>query len=136
MLSVAEALVAVGRHAAALPPVPLQLNDLLGLRLAEDVTSDVDSPPFDKSLVDGFAVISSDPAQTLRVIELVTAGSVPTQTVAPGLTISIMTGAPIPVGADAVIKWEDCELRDEHEIVKPAKAISTGACVLKRGASF
>jgi molybdopterin molybdotransferase len=136
MLTVAEALAAVGRHAAALPPVPLRLNDLLGLRLAEDVTSDVDSPPFDKSLVDGFAVLAGDPAQMLRVIELVTAGSVPTQTVGLGTTISVMTGAPLATGADAVIKWEDCELRDEHEIVKPAKAIAAGAGVLKRGASF
>jgi molybdopterin molybdotransferase len=136
MISVAEALAAVGRHAVALPPVQLRLNDLLSLRLAEDVTSDVDSPPFNKSLVDGFAIASSDPTQTLRVIELVTAGAVPTQTVAPGTTIGIMTGAPLPAGADAVIKWEDCEQRDEHEIVKPAKAIPPGACVLNRGASF
>jgi molybdopterin biosynthesis enzyme len=136
MISVAEALAVVGRHVAALPPVPLRLNDLLGLRLAEDVTTDVDSPPFDKSLVDGFAVATGDDAQQLRVVETVTAGHVPQLAVTPGTTIRVMTGAPLPSGADAVVKWEDCEPLDNATIVNPRKFAKPGSCVLRKGAAF
>ena len=104
-------------------PLPrgLRLSELLGLRLAEDVTSRVDSPPFDKSLVDGFAIATSDRSPTLRVIEMVTAGARAARSAStPGTTIRVMTGAPLPAGADAVVKWEDCELIDDATIRNPA----------------
>jgi molybdopterin molybdotransferase len=136
MLTVEEALECVRQHVTSLAPTRVALNDLLGLRLAEDVTSAVDSPPFDKTVVDGFAISTSDSSPTLKVIELVTAGAVPTRTVEPGTTIRIMTGAPIPDGADAVVKWEDCELLGDDAIRNPAAQAKAGSCVLKRGASF
>jgi molybdopterin molybdotransferase len=136
MLTVAEALELVRRHARSLSARRAPLSELLGLRLAEDVTSAVDSPPFDKSVVDGFAIATSDRSPTLNVIELVTAGSVPTRAVGHGTTIRVMTGAPVPDGADAVVKWEDCEQVDDATIRNPAAEATPGSCVLKRGASF
>ena len=99
------------------------LLDALGRVLAEDVTSDVDSPPHDKSIVDGYAVRtadferrphSADPGPVeLAVVEEVTAGQVPTQPLGTGRTTRIMTGAPIPEGADAVVMSEETEHADE-----------------------
>ncbi|HYO25545.1 MAG TPA: gephyrin-like molybdotransferase Glp [Lacipirellulaceae bacterium] len=132
----AAALEIAGRVARGLAPRRLPLGETLGLRLAEEVVSGVDSPPFDKSLVDGFAVTSADRAATLRITELVTAGAVPTQAVAPGCTIRVMTGAPIPQGADAVVKWEDCTQIDDETIRSPADRAKAGACILRRGAAF
>jgi molybdopterin molybdotransferase len=136
MLTVAEALDAVGRHVRPLAPRRTRLSDLLGLRLAVDVTSTVDSPPFDKSLVDGFAIATADAAPTLQIAELVTAGAVPTRSVGPGTTIRVMTGAPTPAGADAVVKWEDCQQIDDATIHNPAALAKPGSCILRRGASF
>jgi molybdopterin molybdotransferase len=136
MLSIAEALDRVRQYVSPLSPSCSRLSALLGLRLAEDITSRVDSPPFDKSVVDGFAIATSDDSPTLRVIELVTAGSVPTRSIEPGATIRVMTGAPIPAGADAVVKWEDCEQLGDDAIRNPAALAKPDSCVLKRGASF
>ena len=136
MISVDEALDHVRRCVAPLPSVRTPLAELLGLRLAESVASTVDSPPFDKSMVDGYAIDVSDVSATLRELELVTAGNVPTQAVTPGHTIRVMTGAPIPDGADAVVKWEDCQLLAEGEIHNPARGLKSGSCVIRRGSSF
>jgi molybdopterin molybdotransferase len=138
MLSVAEALEAVRRECRPLPSRRVRLSDLLGLHLSEDVTSRVDSPPFDKAMVDGFAIATTDPAPVLRITEMVTAGAVPSRAVEPGTTIRVMTGAPVPDGADAVVKWEDCELLDETNVYNPAaaSALAPGSCVLKRGVAF
>ncbi len=80
-----------------------------GLILAEDVASDVDSPPHDKSIVDGYAVRSADLKEgraELKVLEEIVAGSVPTRAVTPGTASRIMTGAPMPDGADSVVMIE------------------------------
>ena len=87
MLSVAEALHQVLEHAATLSPVETALGEALGRVLAEAVASDVDSPPHDKSIVDGYAVRGSDLVDgraTLIVQEEITAGNVPTLAVVPG----------------------------------------------------
>ncbi len=101
--SVAEAQAVVLAHAAALSARLLPLSsDILGLILAEDVVSDVDSPPCDKTMMDGYAVRADDLASgqaVLMVIEEVTAGRVPRLTVGPGQTTRIMTGAPLPGGS-------------------------------------
>jgi len=136
MLSVAEAHDRIARCVQPLPARRLRLSDLLGLQLAEDVTSRVDSPPFDKSLVDGYAIATGDRSEWLRELELVTAGGVPSQAVRPGTTIRVMTGAPLPDGVDAVVKWEDCDIRGDGAIRNPAASVKAGSCVLKRGASF
>ncbi len=136
MISVAEAHDTIARCVQPLPPSRLRLSALLGLRLAENITSQVDSPPFDKSLVDGYAIATSDASEMLREVELVTAGGVPTQALTPGNTIRVMTGAPVPAGADAVVKWEDCNVHADGSIRNPARDVRHGACMFRRGASF
>jgi molybdopterin molybdotransferase len=136
MLTVSEAHEHIARCIGQLSPQRLQLSELLGLRLAEDVVSRVDSPPFDKSQVDGYAIATNDTSETLRELELVTAGGVPSQAVQPGTTIRVMTGAPTPEGADAVVKWEDCDVRPDGTIRNPAAGVKPGACILRRGTAF
>jgi molybdopterin molybdotransferase len=120
MLSVAEAQAIVVQHARPLPPQALPLTPaVLGLVLAEDVVSDLDMPPYDKALMDGFAVRSSDlPAgrAMLTVIEEVTAGRTPQRTVGTGQATRIMTGAPLPAGADAVVMNERTQLLDGQRV--------------------
>jgi molybdopterin molybdotransferase len=136
MITVAEAHEIVAKWARSLSSRTTPLGDLLGLRLAEDVASRVDSPPFDKSQVDGFAIATGDDAAELRIIEMVTAGHVPQLEVTPGTAIRVMTGAPLPRGADAVVKWEDCEEIDDATIVNPRVLAKPGSCVLRKGTAF
>ncbi|HSM01346.1 MAG TPA: gephyrin-like molybdotransferase Glp [Acidimicrobiia bacterium] len=95
-----------------LPPERVPLAEARGLVLAEPVAAPHPVPPFDNSAVDGFAVRAADTAEvpvTLAVVEDVSAGSVPSREVGPGQAIRIMTGAVLPVGADAVVMVEDTE---------------------------
>lgn len=147
MLTVADALKLVLEHATPLPPQPVARDEALGLVLAEDIASDVDSPPHDKSLVDGYAVVAADLASgaaKLSILEEVVAGKVPTQRVVPGTATRIMTGAPLPEGADAVVMVERTELHPGggtglgqvsvvQERVKPGQNIMRRAASLKRG---
>lgn len=136
MLTVAEAHEAIARCVAPLPPTRVPLSDLLGLRLAADVTATLDSPPFDKSVVDGYAIATTDASPALHEVELITAGGVPSQPLRPGATIRVMTGAPVPAGADAVVKWEDCQVLGDGSIRNPAAQVKPGLCILRRGAAF
>ncbi|MBX7071882.1 MAG: molybdopterin molybdotransferase MoeA [Pirellulales bacterium] len=109
MISVDEALQLVLAHADVLPAVEAPLADALGLVLARDVASDLDSPPWDKAMVDGYAVQAADLASghaRLTILEEIVAGAVPTQSVRPGGATRIMTGAPTPDGCDAVVMVE------------------------------
>ncbi len=93
-----------------LPAVRSPLDEALGLILAEAVVAPHSIPPFDNSAVDGFAVRALDlasPRDGLEVLEDVPAGSVASRSVGEGTAIKIMTGAPIPAGADAVVRVED-----------------------------
>ncbi len=97
MLSVTEAKAIVLDQARSLSPVPLSLGaDALGRVLAEDVASDLDMPPYDKALMDGYAVRAADLPQgrgELIVIEEIAAGQWPSRNVGSGQCCRIMTGA-------------------------------------------
>lgn len=104
----------------ACQPLPVEkvgLIEALGRVLGEDIIAPRDNPPWDNSAMDGFAVRWEDIKQehaitkpmVLKVIEEVPAGKVATKTVGPGQAIRIMTGAPMPKGADTVVKVEDTE---------------------------
>ncbi|QFG21587.1 gephyrin-like molybdotransferase Glp [Actinomadura sp. WMMB 499] len=99
-----------------LPPLDLALLEAQGTVLAEPVSAPVPLPPFDNSAMDGYAVVASDVAGatetdpvTLPVVGDVVAGDPAVSALRPGLTARIMTGAPMPAGADAVIpvEWTD-----------------------------
>src|SRR5262245_59713081 len=115
-VSVAEAYDAILSNFAPLPPVDVPLTDALGLVLAEDVRSDLDLPPFDNSAMDGYAERAEDTSgaaqdapASLLVTGYIPAGAAPgpDDVVQPGTAIRIMTGAPVPPGADAVVRFED-----------------------------
>ena len=84
----------------------VHLADALGRVLAEDQLSPMDSPPFDKAAMDGFAVRSDDRSHTLRVLETIAAGDSPRVEIKEGTCSKIMTGAMIPPGADKVVRVE------------------------------
>src|SRR5215207_3859003 len=119
MLTVDEALEAVLERAGPLPPRRCPLRDALGCVLAEEVIADGDLPPFDKALVDGYAVRAADlaePGAALRVGEEIPAGHTPSRPLAPGEAALIMTGAPLPPGADAVVMIERARRRPDGRV--------------------
>ncbi len=149
MRTVEEARNVVLERASRLPAQVVELRCALGLILAEDVTADLDLPPFDKALVDGFAVRSADLAGgglvPLHVVEEVTAGQWPSRPIASGEATAIMTGAPLPDGADAVVMWEQTERDGEGRVLVPGpvaqgqnrltrgREMTKGEVILKRG---
>src|SRR5437588_388485 len=137
MLSVAEAQALVIQHVRPLTPQTVPLSSAaLGLVLAEDVASDIDMPPFDKSLMDGLAIRCADLPEghgVLTIIEEVTAGTMPQMTVGAGQAIRIMTGAPIPRGADAVVIVERTRAMDGDRIQVDDRPPKPGQNILPRG---
>ena len=106
----AEAARIILSHIQALPPARRPLREALDAVLAEDVTSPIDLPPWDNSAMDGYAVRSTDLKETetdLAIIESVAAGQFPSKTVGQAEATRIFTGAPLPQGADTVIRQED-----------------------------
>ncbi|MBA3315676.1 MAG: molybdopterin molybdotransferase MoeA, partial [Planctomycetaceae bacterium] len=139
MLTVEEALKAIVRHSSPLDAEAVPLLSALGRILAGEVVSDCDSPPFDKSLMDGYAVRSEDTARgsaTLKVVESVMAGQVPSHAVGTGQATRIMTGAPLPPGADAVVPVEKTMAAPQYDDVHVGIAVKPGANVLHRGESM
>ncbi|MFO0796174.1 MAG: gephyrin-like molybdotransferase Glp [Gemmataceae bacterium] len=136
MLEVADALAEVLARARPLPPVKFERRPgHVGGIIAADVTADRDSPPFDKSLRDGYAVRSADRFDTeLRVVEEVPAGAVPQKEIGPGECARIYTGAPIPAGADSVVMQEDTTAAGDR--VRINAAPRPGAWVYRRGSEM
>ncbi len=121
MLTVAAALEQLMATVLPLSLSEVPLEESLGLVLGEDVCSLGDIPPFDKSLMDGYAVRSTDVSSgiaSLRVTENITAGRVPAKNVGAGEAAQIMTGAPLPVGADVVVKIEETSRDGDHVFIK------------------
>lgn len=113
----------------------VQLTQSLGRVLAEDIRANRDLPPYDVSAMDGFAVRSADLAAgpvMLEVIEDIKAGDMPTGVVQAGQCARIMTGAPVPRGADAVMRVEDTEVQADGR-VRFAKATLVGNDIRLRG---
>src|SRR2546423_6521395 len=130
MLSVTEAQDLINQRAKPLALVPTELtSEALGLILAEDVASDLDMPPYDKALMDGYAVRAADLAggqATLQVVDELTAGQISKKTVGARQAIRIMTGAPIPDGADAVVMIERTRLLGEGRVQSDDHPAQTG----------
>lgn len=139
MIAVDEALRLVLEQAAVLPAARTDFGAALGLVLAADVRSDLDSPPWDKSMVDGYAICAADLASgtaELTLLEEVVAGAVPTRTVQPGATTRIMTGAPIPEGADAIVMIERSQLHGDSRVRIEDVPARPGQNILRQGSSF
>ncbi len=162
MLSVEEAYDRIIAFFEPLEATDTPVLQALGQVLAQDVKSPFPLPPLDNSAMDGYAVRHEDilgaqpeDGKELRVIAHLAAGQVPNQEVGPGTTIRIMTGAPIPAGADTIIPFEETDemdrkssARDLHQIrimaelpkwshSRPAgEDIAKGEVVLTTGATI
>jgi len=135
-----DTLLTVDQAIAILDAVPIQprivqlpLADALGLRLAEDIISDSDYPPFDKAIMDGFAVRSAD--ASAAGVSLIVRGSIAAgqigQPIGMGEAAAIMTGAPLPPGANAVVPVEQTS-RDGNRVILN-KPVKPGQSVARRG---
>jgi len=151
MLSFEQALNIVKEKLAAANLVPgtevVPLGEACGRVLAEEVVADRDYPPFQRSIRDGFAVRAEDvaaPPVELHWRGEIRAGGHFTGAVGAGECVSIMTGAPLPAGADAVVMLEYAESQDDkvkihrgvragENIVVQGSEARAGACVLRRG---
>ncbi len=122
----------------------VDINDSLNRILAEDVVSDIEMPPFDKSAMDGYACRKEDIKNELEVIEIIQAGKAPEKTISKNKCSKIMTGAMIPEGADCVVMVEYSQTTSsnkvqfsinttDNNISYKAEDIKKGDIVLKKG---
>jgi molybdopterin molybdotransferase len=156
MISVEQALEKVLSYIGVLGEEERPILDCLGQVLAEDIYSPISVPPLDNTAMDGYAVRSRDTQgagrqspRFLRVIDTVAAGSISKHEVKPGTAIRIMTGAPIPKGADSVVRFEDTdepqrkmsfteigilsEVKVGSDIRRAGEDIAQGSIVLRQG---
>ncbi len=146
MISFEEALAIVSNNIPLKDTERISYTSSNGRILAEDVVSDLNMPPFDKAAVDGFACRKEDLHQylTLQLLEVIAAGSTPTQIIVEGTCSKIMTGAMLPEGADCVIMVEQTTMagektvkindkRTKENIAYFAEDIQIGAIVLTKG---
>jgi molybdopterin molybdotransferase len=138
MLSVAEYLDLVLDSVSELPPMELPISDANGCVLAEDIYARWPLPSFDNSSMDGYAVIASDLVGAsesapiaLPVIDDIPAGFKSLETLRSGQAIRIMTGAPMPAGADSVIPVESTD--GGSDVVVILASIEVGSCIRREG---
>ncbi len=130
MILVEEALERVLADIQPLTPTRVPLADANGLVLADDVRSAISIPPLPNSAMDGYAVRAEDVAAAsnspvvLPVIGEIAAGSPPEPAVTPGAVVRIMTGAPVPPGADAIVRFEDTDEESRRAKGQPLDAIT------------
>ncbi len=144
MITFEEALGTVALSAIETGTERISLFDANGRILAEDVFSDMDMPPFNKSAVDGYACRREDLDSELVVNEVIPAGRKPVMTISKGQCSKLMTGGMVPEGADIVIMIEDVKQTGENKIrfvaqhssdniAYKAEDISRGSLVLEKG---
>jgi molybdopterin molybdotransferase len=156
VISVEQALEKILEHIEVLETEESPILGCLGQVLAEDISSNINIPPLDNSAMDGYAVRSADTRgasrkspRFLRVIDTAAAGSISRFEVEPGTAVRIMTGAPIPKGADCVVRFEDTDESERQgtpseigilaeaepglEIRRAGEDIAAGSIVLSKG---
>ncbi len=151
MITVEEALKTILEGIQPLGCEKISIASALGCVLGEDIISGRTIPPLANSAMDGYAVMAADTAFAsrenpivLNVLEDVPAGKVATQPIRKGQAIRIMTGAPLPAGADAVIRVEDTEAEENRvkvlaaavsglDIREAGEDVKTGEVVIRQG---
>lgn len=142
MISVSEATRIIRAHAAPLAGEALALAEAPGRILAEDIVADTDLPPFDRSQMDGYAVRAVDVQDVpvrLRIAGESAAGRGWHQEMQPGEAVRIMTGAPVPAGADSVQQVEltnEFAASDGTRAVEILKAVPAGRSIVLRGSEI
>jgi molybdopterin molybdotransferase len=137
VISVAEASDRILVRIGALSQETVATENAAGRVLAERVVTNIDSPPWDNSSMDGYAVRAADvpsPGVRLDVVEEVAAGSFPSRPLKSGEAMRVMTGAPVPEGADSVIRREDTD--DGRDVVTIEATRDAGRNIRRRGEDF
>src|SRR6185436_17655484 len=139
MLSVAEALQIVLSKATNLPPESIPLAESMARILAEDIVADTDLPPFDRAQMDGYAVRAADlenvPAQ-LQIVGESAAGAGWHHEMKAGEAVRIMTGAPVPKGADAVQQVELTREVNGAGFVEILEPVEAGRSIVRQAAEI
>ena len=136
VVTASQALEIVLAHTPTLPAEVVLIDGALGRVLAEDVAADHDLPPFDRAAMDGYAVRAADASSApvvLDVIGQVRAGQSFDRAVATGQAVQVMTGAPVPTGATAVIPVEKTRAMDGGRRVELLATAEPGAHVARQG---
>ncbi len=150
MISIDQAFRLVLEQVTPVPPLNVPLAAALGRTLASDAVSDVDSPPYDKALMDGYALRAEDfdpHAPSLPISDNIPAGNLPRGPLIAGTAVRIMTGAPLPQGADTVVAIEETALdgdppqvrvlrtrvETEQHILRQGTCLGRGQVILPRG---
>ncbi len=139
MISVAEAIQIVRDQTPALPSELASLANARGRFLRQDVVADSELPPFDRSQMDGYAVRASDVARVpakLRIVGESAAGRGWHNQLNAGEAVRIMTGAPVPAGADSVQQVELTRELDEGSQVEILETVALGRSIVKRGSEI
>jgi molybdopterin molybdotransferase len=135
MIPIREAIGIVLQHTPKLAIESVALSDSLGRVLAEDIIADTDLPPFDRAQMDGYAVRAADVSNTparLRIVGESAAGSGWHHEMKASEAVRIMTGAPVPIGADAVQQVELTREVNNSEFVEILEPVVSGRSIVRR----
>jgi molybdenum cofactor synthesis domain-containing protein len=133
MISIAEALKIIARNVSPLEAETVELSEVCGRVLAQEIEADMDLPPFDRSQMDGYGVRVADVENApikLKIVGESAAGNGWRGILNAGEAVRIMTGAPVPAGADAVQKLEDAA--EENGFVEILKSVENGQNIVRR----
>ncbi len=143
MITFNEAMKRVQMQQIPVQQETVKLKNLLGRILTEPLVSTLESPPFSKAAMDGYAVSASDSSERFRILETVGAGDTPSKPVHPGECTKIMTGAMMPNGADKVIRVEYVDREGDWavphteekggNVIQKAENLKKGDVVLQPG---
>src|SRR5215211_1475863 len=139
MISVAEAIQIVRQETVVLPSEQVELSPALGRVLAKNVVADSDLPPFDRSQMDGYAVRAEDVKTApvrLRIVGESAAGRGWHNQLEEGQAVRIMTGAPVPTGADSVQQVELTHELKDGTVVELLEPVELGRSIVKCGAEI
>ena len=139
MIPVSEAIQIVKRQTRSLPHEHIALREALGRILGEDIIADSDLPPFDRAQMDGYAVRAADVAYTparLRIVGESAAGAGWHHGMKAGEAVRIMTGAPVPAGADAVQQVELTREVDGESVIEILESVDAGRSIVNRAAEI
>jgi molybdopterin molybdotransferase len=137
MISVAEAIQIVRQQTRPLPPESVKLEHVLNRVLAQDIIADSDLPPFDRAQMDGYAVRAEETNAApvrLRIAGESAAGRGWHHQLKEGEAVRIMTGAPVPAGADSVQQVELTHELKDGTVVELLESVELGKSIVKRGA--
>ena len=136
MIPLSEAQAYVLQGCTPLGAAPTDSSQALGLVTAEPIMCNEFVPPFNNTAVDGYAVMAADTTAApvdLQVVGAIAAGEAPSTPLTPGTAIRIMTGAPLPAGADAIVMVEDTTTSDDTKTVTVNRAVESGSAVRRAG---